>query len=339
MKKINLLALSAIIIGGLLFVSCGGNTSTPKASLKNDIDSLSYAYGVSLAEQGLTQFLEQSGVIESATNLQYEYQMKISAADSLEKINLEKELQTKLDNLNKENAPKLNQFLKGLQESLNVGEEKTPYIQGLSIGNQISQHMLPQLTSMVFAGDSTKEMNKDQIISGLFGALRNQTLAIPKSEASDFVQASVEKAQEESQRIQEEQSKVDNKYAIEEGEAFLAENAKRDEVVVLPSGLQYEIIKEGTGAVPTSTDQVKVHYHGTLIDGTVFESSIDRGEPIVFGVTQVIPGWTEALQLMPVGSEWKVYIPYDLGYGAQGSGPDIKTISTLIFDVKLLCIE
>ena len=95
MKKINLLALSAIIIGGLLFVSCGDNTSTQKASLKNDIDSLSYAYGVSLAEQGLTQFLEQSGVIESATNLQYEYQMKISAADSLEKINLEKELQTK----------------------------------------------------------------------------------------------------------------------------------------------------------------------------------------------------------------------------------------------------
>ena len=339
MKKINLLALSAIIIGGLLLVSCGGNTSTPKASLKNDIDSLSYAYGVSLAEQGLTQFLEQSGVIESATNLQYEYQMKISAADSLEKINLEKELQTKLDNLNKENAPKLNQFLKGLQESLKAGEEKTPYIQGLSIGNQISQQMMPQLTSMVFAGDSTKEMNKDQIISGLFGALRNQPLAIPKTEASDFVQASVEKAQEESQRIQDEQSKVDNKDAIEEGEAFLAENAKRDEVVVLPSGLQYEIIKEGTGAVPTSTDQVKVHYHGTLIDGTVFDSSIDRGEPIVFGVTQVIPGWTEALKLMPVGSEWKVYIPYDLGYGAQGSGPDIKPFSTLVFDVKLLGIE
>lgn len=339
MKKINLLAFFAIITGGLLLVSCGGNTSTPKASLQNDVDSLSYAYGVSLAEQGLAQFLEQSGVIESTTNLEYEYQMKISAADSTEKANLQKELKTKMDALHKENAPKLNQFLKGLKESLNAGDEKTPYIQGLSIGNQISQQMMPQLTSMVFAADSTKEMNNEQIISGLFGALRNQALAIPTSEATDYVQSRVEKAQEESQRISEEEMKADNKDAIEEGEAFLKENAERDEVVVLPSGLQYEVIKKGTGAIPTSTDQVKVHYHGALIDGTVFDSSIDRGEPIVFGVTQVIPGWTEALQLMPVGSEWKVYIPYDLGYGAQGSGPDIKPFSTLVFDVKLLGIE
>ncbi|NLZ94272.1 MAG: FKBP-type peptidyl-prolyl cis-trans isomerase [Bacteroidales bacterium] len=339
MKKINFLALFAIITSSLLLVSCGGNSSTPKASLKNDIDSLSYAYGVSLAEQGLAEFLEQSGIIENSTNLEYEYQMKISAADSTEKENLEKELKTKLNALNKENAPRLNQFLKGLQESLNAGDEKTPYIQGLSVGNQISQQMMPQLTSLVFAADSTKKMNKEQIVSGLFGALRNQSLAIPKSEASEFVQNRVEKAQEESQRISEEGLKADNKGAIEEGEAFLEENAKRDEVVVLPSGLQYEVIKEGTGAIPTSTDQVKVHYHGALIDGTVFDSSIDRGEAIVFGVNQVIPGWTEALQLMPVGSEWKVYIPYDLGYGAQGSGPDIKPFSTLVFDVELLGIE
>ena len=339
MKKINFLALFAIITSSLLLVSCGGNSSTPKASLKNDIDSLSYAYGVSLAEQGLAEFLEQSGIIENSTNLEYEYQMKISAADSTEKENLEKELKTKLNALNKENAPRLNQFLKGLQESLNAGDEKTPYIQGLSVGNQISQQMMPQLTSLVFAADSTKKMNKEQIVSGLFGALRNQSLAIPKSEASQFVQNRVEMAQEESLRISEEGMKADNKGAIEEGEAFLEENAKRDEVVVLPSGLQYEVIKEGTGAIPTSTDQVKVHYHGALIDGTVFDSSIDRGEAIVFGVNQVIPGWTEALQLMPVGSEWKVYIPYDLGYGAQGSGPDIKPFSTLVFDVELLGIE
>ena len=339
MKKINLFALCAIITGGLLFVSCGGNTSTPKASLKNDTDSLSYAYGVSLAEQGLAQFLEQSGIIENTTNLQYEYQMKISAADSTEKESLEKELKAKMDDLNKKNAPKLNQFLKGVQESLSAGDEKTPYIQGLSIGNQISQQMMPQLTSMVFAGDSTKEMNKQQIISGLFGALKNQELAIPTTEASSYVQMRVEMAQEESQRVSEEEMKIEYKDAIEEGENFLAENAKKDEVVVLPSGLQYEIIKKGTGAIPTATDQVKVHYHGALIDGTVFDSSIDRGEPIVLGVNQVIPGWTEALKLMPVGSEWKVYIPYDLGYGAQGSGPDIKPFSTLVFDVKLLGIE
>ena len=333
MNKFNLLALSAIIISGMLLVSCGGNTATPKASLKNDVDSISYAYGVSLAEQGLTQFLEQSGVIENSTNLQYEYQMKISAAeDSTEKVNLEKEMNTKIAELNKKNAPKLDQFLKGLKEALNASEEKTPYIQGLGIGNQIAEQMMPQLTSMVFAGDSTKKMNNDQIISGLFGALRNQELAMPKSDASEYVQNRVEQAQEESMRSQ-------NSGSIEEGETFLAENAKRDEVIVLPSGLQYEVINEGTGELPVDGDQVKVHYHGTLLNGTVFDSSVDRGEPIVLGVNQVIPGWTEALKLMPVGSKWKLYIPYDLAYGAQGSGADIKPFSSLIFDVEVISIE
>ena len=333
MNKFNLLALSAIIISGMLLVSCGGNTATPKASLKNDVDSISYAYGVSLAEQGLTQFLEQSGVIENSTNIQYEYQMKISAAeDSTEKVNLEKEMNTKIAELNKKNAPKLDQFLKGLKEALNASEEKTPYIQGLGIGNQIAEQMMPQLTSMVFAGDSTKKMNNDQIISGLFGALRNQELAMPKSDASEYVQNRVEQAQEESMRSQ-------NSGSIEEGETFLAENAKRDEVIVLPSGLQYEVINEGTGELPVDGDQVKVHYHGTLLNGTVFDSSVDRGEPIVLGVNQVIPGWTEALKLMPVGSKWKLYIPYDLAYGAQGSGADSKPFSSLIFDVEVISIE
>lgn len=333
MNKFNLLALSAIIISGMLLVSCGGNTATPKASLKNDVDSISYAYGVSLAEQGLTQFLEQSGVIENSTNLQYEYQMKISATeDSTEKVNLEKEMKTKIAELNKKNAPKLDQFLKGLKEALNASEEKTPYIQGLGIGNQIAEQMMPQLTSMVFAGDSTKKMNNDQIISGLFGALRNQDLAMARNDASEYVQNRVEQAQEESMRSQ-------NSEAIEEGETFLAENAKREEVIVLPSGLQYEVIKEGTGELPVDGDQVKVHYHGTLLNGTVFDSSVDRGEPIVLGVNQVIPGWTEALKLMPVGSKWKLYIPYDLAYGAQGSGADIKPFSSLIFDVEVISIE
>ena len=333
MNKFNLLALSAIIISGMLLVSCGGNTATPKASLKNDVDSISYAYGVSLAEQGLTQFLEQSGVIENSTNIQYEYQMKISAAeDSTEKVNLEKEMKTKIAELNKKNAPKLDQFLKGLKEALNASEEKTPYIQGLGIGNQIAEQMMPQLTSMIFAGDSTKKMNNDQIISGLFGALRNQDLAMARNDASEYVQNRVEQAQEESMRSQ-------NSEAIEEGETFLAENAKREEVIVLPSGLQYEVIKEGTGELPVDGDQVKVHYHGTLLNGTVFDSSVDRGEPIVLGVNQVIPGWTEALKLMPVGSKWKLYIPYDLAYGAQGSGADIKPFSSLIFDVEVISIE
>ena len=124
----------------------------------------------------------------------------------------------------------------------------------------------------------------------------------------------------------------------QEGEAFLAENAKRAEVKVTESGLQYEIITDGKGAKPTASDRVKVHYHGTLINGTVFDSSVMRNEPATFGVTQVIAGWVEALQLMTVGSKWKLYIPSDLAYGAHGAGDAIKPHSALIFEVELLDI-
>lgn len=120
------------------------------------------------------------------------------------------------------------------------------------------------------------------------------------------------------------------------GQAFLAENKKKPGIVILPSGLQYQVIKEGTGPKPTIDDQVKVHYHGTLIDGTVFDSSVERGQPITLGLKNVIPGWTEALQLMPVGSKWKLFIPSDLAYGDNPAGPTIKEGSTLIFDVELL---
>ena len=126
---------------------------------------------------------------------------------------------------------------------------------------------------------------------------------------------------------------------LEAGREFLAENAKRDGVVTLPSGLQYEILKESDGPKPSLTDKVKCHYHGTLIDGTVFDSSVRRGQPAVFGVNQVIKGWVEALQLMSVGSKWRLFIPSELAYGEQGAGKDIQPNSTLIFDVELLGIE
>jgi len=123
-----------------------------------------------------------------------------------------------------------------------------------------------------------------------------------------------------------------------EGKAFLEANAKRNEVVTLASGLQYEIMTVGTGVTPKASDSVKVHYHGTTIDGNVFDSSVRRGEPATFGVTQVISGWVEALQLMPVGSKWKLFIPSDLAYGAQGAGQAIAPHATLIFEVELLDI-
>ncbi len=124
--------------------------------------------------------------------------------------------------------------------------------------------------------------------------------------------------------------------SIEQGKAFLDENAKKEGVVTLPSGLQYEIITEGTGAKASATDQVQCHYEGKLLDGTLFDSSYKRGEPATFGVNQVIPGWVEALQLMPAGSKWRLYIPSDLAYGERGAGEMIPPHSTLIFDVELL---
>lgn len=119
------------------------------------------------------------------------------------------------------------------------------------------------------------------------------------------------------------------------GKQYLEENGKRPEVKTLPSGLQYEVITEGDGPMPKATDRVEVHYTGKLIDGTVFDSSVDRGAPATFGVTQVIPGWVEALQLMKAGSKWRLFIPSQLAYGPQGAGP-IGPDSTLIFDVELL---
>ena len=129
------------------------------------------------------------------------------------------------------------------------------------------------------------------------------------------------------------------KQRTKEGEKFLAENAKRKEVIVLESGLQYEILKNGNGPKPSLNDQVTTHYHGTLIDGTVFDSSVERGQPATFPVSGVIKGWTEALQLMEVGSKWKLFIPYNLAYGEKGAGAQIGPYTTLIFEVELIKIN
>ena len=126
---------------------------------------------------------------------------------------------------------------------------------------------------------------------------------------------------------------------VEEGKKFLTENAKRPTVKTTASGLQYEVMVEGTGVIPKATDKVTTHYHGTLLDGKVFDSSVQRGQPIDFPVNGVIPGWTEALQLMKTGSKWKLFIPYNLAYGERGAGNDIKPYATLIFEVELLKVN
>jgi FKBP-type peptidyl-prolyl cis-trans isomerase FklB len=148
------------------------------------------------------------------------------------------------------------------------------------------------------------------------------------------IQAAFEQINAEITARREEEAKV----LAAEGESFLKENALREEVTVTASGLQYEILTVGEGAKPTADATVRTHYHGTLINGTVFDSSYERGQPAEFPVGGVIKGWTEALQMMPVGSKWRLYIPHDLAYGERGAGASIAPFSTLVFDVELLDI-
>ena len=138
-------------------------------------------------------------------------------------------------------------------------------------------------------------------------------------------------------RLQQQQNQAAGQQAAE-GEQFLGENSAREEVTVTDSGLQYEVLESGEGDSPTASSKVRVHYHGTLIDGTVFDSSVNRGEPIEFDVGGVIPGWTEALQLMSAGDKWKLFIPHELAYGANGAGGAIGPYQALIFEVELLAV-
>jgi len=162
----------------------------------------------------------------------------------------------------------------------------------------------------------------------LYDVLNDNQLAIPQEKIGKLVNDYFKKLQEKHSAEK-----------MDEGKKFLAENAKREGVVTLPSGLQYEIITKGNGEMPKLTDNVTTHYHGTLINGTIFDSSVKRGQPASFPVNGVIKGWTEALQLMPVGSKWKLYVPSDLAYGEQGAGQTIGPNTTLIFEVELLSID
>ena len=192
--------------------------------------------------------------------------------------------------------------------------EKVSYALGLSLGNNL-------------LGSGVAALNYAKLAKGIQDVMEQKEPEINYQEAqtiiNDFFQALQTKVSEQAQS---------------QGKAFLEENSKRSEVTTLASGLQYEVLTSGEGATPKASDSVKVHYHGSLIDGTVFDSSVNRGEPATFGVTQVISGWVEALQLMPVGSKWKLFIPSDLAYGAQGAGQAIAPHSALIFEVELLDI-
>jgi FKBP-type peptidyl-prolyl cis-trans isomerase FklB len=190
--------------------------------------------------------------------------------------------------------------------------DKFSYAIGLGIGQN--------LLSMGAQG-----INVEDFAQAVADVLNRKETAISHNEAREIV----------NKYFMELEEKM-NAENIEKGKAFLAENAKKEGIVTLPSGLQYEVITEGNGKKPSATDKVKCHYEGTLIDGTLFDSSIKRGQPAVFGVNQVIRGWVEALQLMSEGSKWRLFIPSELGYGAQQAGEMIPPHSTLIFEVELI---
>jgi FKBP-type peptidyl-prolyl cis-trans isomerase FklB len=178
-------------------------------------------------------------------------------------------------------------------------------------------------------------LNPAMVAKGFEAATQGGALKMTEQECQTVVQNYMMKNQE-AQALEQSKQFLPNKEA---GEKFLAENKKKDSIIVTSSGLQYKIIKLGSGPKPVATDKVKTHYHGTLIDGTVFDSSVQRGEPISFPVNGVIPGWVEALQLMPVGSKFKLFIPQNLAYGVRGGGQTIKPYSALVFEVELLEIE
>lgn len=185
-----------------------------------------------------------------------------------------------------------------------------------SIGLGIGQNLL---------GMGARDLNVDDFAQAIKDILEGNPTALSHAEARQIVNEYFETLE----------AKMSAE-AIEKGKNFLEENKKKENIVTLPSGLQYEVIKEGNGKKPKATDQVKCHYEGTLIDGTLFDSSIQRGEPAVFGVNQVIAGWVEALQLMSEGSKWRLFIPSELAYGANGAGEMIPPHSTLIFEVEMI---
>ncbi|QPB43417.1 FKBP-type peptidyl-prolyl cis-trans isomerase [Rodentibacter haemolyticus] len=188
------------------------------------------------------------------------------------------------------------------------------------IGLQIGQQLL----------DSQMDIKVEAVAKGIFDALNHNQ---PALDINDLM-TSVQQLQQQAAEAQQAQFKV----IEEEGKAFLAENAKKDGVNITDSGLQYEIITEGKGTKPNATDKVRVHYIGTLPNGTVFDSSVARGQPAEFPVNGVIRGWVEALQMMPVGSKWKLAIPHELAYGERGAGASIPPFSPLVFEVELLDI-
>ena len=222
-------------------------------------------------------------------------------------------------------------FVKGIEEGINKATKKDrAYTAGVQIGQQLSADMFEGMNSQLFGNDSTQSLSKANFMAGFIAAIKNNAI-VSQEEAQEYAKTHTEAIKAKAMEAQYGENKA-------AGEKFLAENKTKEGVVTTESGLQYKIIKAGKGEIPTKSSTVKVHYKGTLIDGTEFDSSYSRNAPTSFRADQVIAGWTEALTMMPVGSKWELYIPQELAYGVRDAGK-IKPFSALIFEVELLEIE
>jgi FKBP-type peptidyl-prolyl cis-trans isomerase FklB len=286
MKKVMFVAVMAIAAATL--TGCGN--STPKANLKSDVDTLSYAIGMAQTT-GLKEYLVGSLGVDTAY---------------------------------------MSDFIKGLNEGANAGDNKkqAAYYAGIQIGQQIANQMMKGINHQIFGDDSTKTISMKNFMAGFVSGTTGKGGLMTVDSAQVVAQTMMQAIKTREM----EKTYGPNKEA---GEKFLAANAKKEGVKTLPSGVQYKVIKEGTGAIPSDTSLVKVNYEGKTIYGNVFDSSYKRGEPINLRCNQTIKGWTDAMVHMPAGSVWEVYIPQDLAYGEREQG-DIKPFSCLIFKIELL---
>ena len=229
------------------------------------------------------------------------------------------------------------EFIKGFNEgAAKIDKKDVAYMTGLQVGQMVSKQWVEGFNQQIFGNDSTQSLSRENLLAGFIAGVVGKG-QMDKMFAQGYMQSQMEVVREKALKKQ---------YAdvIAEGEKFLAENKAKEGVVTTESGLQYKILTKGTGEIPADTSYVQVNYKGTLIDGTEFDSSYKRkdkdgkSQPATFRANQVIKGWTEALTMMPVGSKWELYIPYDLAYGSRATGADIKPFATLIFEVELVGI-
>lgn len=286
MKKIHLLA--AMAVAAATFTACGN--STPKAQLKTDVDSMSYAIGL-VQSQYVRQAIQQGQVIDTTY---------------------------------------MSEFIKGINEGVNAGDnkKKAAYIMGLQIGQQLSTQLVKGINHEVYGDDSTKTISLKNLLAGFITGVNGKKGLMTSNQAQTVAQTKMEAIKTKTMS----KEYGPNKAA---GEKFLAANAKKPGVVTLKSGVQYKVIKEGKGAIPTDTSTVQVQYEGRTIDGKVFDSSYKSGHAVTMQANQVIPGFSEALTHMPEGSVWEVYIPQQLAYKERQAG-QIKPFSALIFKIELV---